>query len=84
MTRGHKAHIPDEDGGIAEALIDAIDGDGMLTVGVEELTEGFAPELAVVYGPFSVQDGAEYGQIETHTPHWLHMRWSTSATVPLV
>jgi RNA polymerase sigma-54 factor len=39
--------MSDTDRLIAEALIDAIDGDGMLTVGVEELSEGFAPELGV-------------------------------------
>ncbi len=39
--------MSDTDRLIAESIIDAIDADGMLTVGVAELTESFAPELGI-------------------------------------
>ena len=35
-------------------------------------------------GPSSAKEGAEYGQTDTQTPHWLHIAGSVSAMVPLV
>ena len=37
-----------------------------------------------VQGPSSAKNGAEYGQTDTQTPHWLHMAGAVSAMIPLV
>ena len=35
-------------------------------------------------GPSSVNDGAEYGHKDMHTPHWLQFAGLVTAIVPLV
>ena len=49
------------------------------TLAQDRIDLGFAGQ-----GPSSTKEGAEYGQTDTQTPHWLHIAGSVSAMVPLV